>query len=76
MGYDVNTQVLRQDDGSMLCACDEYNSVIVDLSMKTNVPGLFAAGDIRINAPKQVVCAAGDGAAAALQAIAYLDSLH
>lgn len=76
VGYDVNTQVLRQDDGSMLCACDEYNSVIVDLSMKTNIPGLFAAGDIRINAPKQVVCAAGDGATAALQAIAYLDSTH
>lgn len=76
VGYDVNTQVLRQDDGSMLCACDEYNSVIVDLSMKTNISGLFAAGDIRINAPKQVVCAAGDGATAALQAIAYLDSAH
>lgn len=76
VGYDVNTQVLRQDDGSMLCACDEYNSVIVDLSMKTNISGLFAAGDIRINAPKQVVCAAGDGATAALQAIAYLDSTH
>lgn len=76
VGYDVNTQALRQDDGSMLCACDEYNSVIVDLSMKTNIPGLFAAGDIRINAPKQVVCAAGDGATAALQAIAYLDSTH
>lgn len=76
VGYNVNTQVLRQDDGSMLCACDEYNSVIVDLSMKTNIPGLFAAGDIRINAPKQVVCAAGDGATAALQAIAYLDSTH
>lgn len=76
VGYDVNTQVLRQNDGSMLCACDEYNSVIVDLSMKTNISGLFAAGDIRINAPKQVVCAAGDGATAALQAIAYLDSAH
>lgn len=76
VGYDVNTQVLAQDDGSMLCACDEYGSVVVDLSMRTNIPGLFAAGDIRINAPKQVVCAASDGATAALQAIAYLDSVH
>ena len=40
--------------------------------MKTSVPGLFAAGDIRINAPKQVVCAAGDGAPAGIGAIAYL----
>lgn len=76
VGYEVNTQVLKQDNGSMLCASEDNGSIIVDLSMKTNVKGLFAAGDIRINAPKQVVCAAGDGAAAALSAIAYLDSLH
>lgn len=76
VGYDVNTQVIQKDDGTMLCECDEYGSVVVDLSMRTSLKGLFAAGDIRINAPKQVVCAAGDGATAALQAIAYLDSLH
>lgn len=73
VGYDVNTQVLTQDDGKMLCECDEYKSIKVDLSMKTNVPGLFAAGDVRIQAPKQVVCAAGDGATAALSAISYLE---
>jgi thioredoxin reductase (NADPH) len=39
-------------------------------------PGLFAAGDMRESAPKQVVCAAGDGAVAALQAIAYADGHH
>ena len=73
VGYDVNTQILRQPDGTMLCECDEWNSIKVDLSMKTNIPGLFAAGDVRVQAPKQVVCAAGDGATAALQAIAYLE---
>ncbi|WP_264766652.1 hypothetical protein, partial [Moraxella catarrhalis] len=36
------------------------------------VQGLFAAGDIRIFAPKQVVCAASDGATAALSVISYL----
>jgi len=74
VGYDVNTQILKQDNGDMLCECDQYGSIVVDLSMRTNIKGLFAAGDIRINAPKQVVCAAGDGATAALQAISYLDS--
>lgn len=73
-GYEVNNGILIQDDGKMLCECDQNGSIIVDLSMKTNVEGLFAAGDIRIKAPKQVVCAAGDGATAALEAIAYLDS--
>lgn len=73
VGYNVNTATLKQDDGSMLCECDEYGSIKVDLSMKTSVEGLFAAGDVRTLAPKQVVCAAGDGATAALQAIAYLE---
>ncbi|MGZ8546198.1 MAG: thioredoxin-disulfide reductase, partial [Sulfuricurvum sp.] len=47
--------------------------VKVDLSMKTSVTGLYAVGDMRIAAPKQVVSAAGDGAVAALQAISYVD---
>ena len=72
VGYDVNTQVLNQGDGTMLCELDEYGSIKVDISMRTNIKGLFAAGDVRSNAPKQVVCAAGDGACAALQAIAFL----
>ena len=41
--------------------------------MRTSLKGLFAAGDMRIEAPKQVVSAAGDGAVAALQAISYVD---
>lgn len=73
VGYDVNTATLKQEDGSMLCEVDEYGSIKVDLSMKTNIPGLFAAGDVRTQASKQVVCAAADGATAALQAIAYLE---
>ncbi len=70
VGMNVNNDVLMQEDGTTLCALNDYGEVIVDLSMKTSVEGLFAAGDIRILAPKQVVCAASDGATAALQAIA------
>ena len=51
---------------------NDWGQVIVDLSMKTSVAGLFAAGDIRIEAPKQVVSAAGDGSIAALQVISYI----
>jgi thioredoxin reductase (NADPH) len=68
----VNNEVLKQSDGSYLCDVNEYGEVIVDLSMKTSKKGLFAAGDIRIQAPKQVVCAAGDGATAAISTISYL----
>ena len=73
VGYNVNNQVLIQEDGSFLCDMTPWGEVKVDLSMKTSVPGIFAAGDMREQAPKQVVCAAGDGAVAALQAIAYVD---
>ena len=73
VGNNVNNAVLKQDDGSWLCDVNDRGQVIVDLSMRTSTPGLFAAGDLRIEAPKQVVCAAGDGATAALQAIGYVD---
>lgn len=75
VGNDVNNQTLIQEDGSFLCDMNTQGEVIVDISMRTSVAGLFAAGDMRIAAPKQVVCAAGDGAVAALQAIAYVDEL-
>ena len=72
VGRDVLNEPLKQDDGSFLCDTNKSGEVIVDLSMRTSVAGLFAAGDIRIEAPKQVVCAAGDGAIAGIQAISYL----
>ncbi|OQX59904.1 MAG: thioredoxin-disulfide reductase [Helicobacteraceae bacterium 4484_230] len=73
VGNNVNNQVLRQADGSFLCDVNEWGEVVVDISMNTSVPGLYAVGDMRIAAPKQVVSAAGDGAVAALQAISYVD---
>ncbi len=75
VGNDINNQTLIQEDGSFLCDMNDQGQVIVDLSMKTSVAGLFATGDMRIAAPKQVVSAAGDGAVAALSAIAYVDEL-
>jgi thioredoxin reductase (NADPH) len=75
VGNDVNNQTLIQEDGNFLCEMNSAGEVIVDISMKTSVPGLFATGDMRIAAPKQVVSAAGDGAVAALQAITYVDEL-
>jgi thioredoxin reductase (NADPH) len=75
VGNDVNNQTLIQEDGTFLCDMNEQGQVIVDISMKTSVAGLFATGDMRIAAPKQVVSAAGDGAVAALQAISYVDEL-
>jgi thioredoxin reductase (NADPH) len=72
VGNNVNNGVLKQEDGTFLCEVNEQGQVIVDLKMKTSVPGLFCAGDIRIDAPKQVVCAAGDGAIAGMGALEFV----
>ena len=73
VGMNVNNEVLKQEDGSFLCAVNKWGEVEVDLRMRTNIAGLFAAGDVRCEASKQVVCAAGDGATAALSALSYIE---
>lgn len=46
--------------------------IVTDKSGVTNIPGLFAAGDVTDAAEKQVAAAVGEGAAAALSAYDYL----
>ena len=72
VGHDVNNSVLKDENGSFICEVNSQGQIVVDLSMRTSIKGLFVAGDMRIEAPKQVVSAAGDGAVAALQVISYL----
>lgn len=59
---------------------DETGYIITDEEMRTNVPGVFAAGDIRRKSLRQVITAAADGAIAATNAEHYLenefDELH
>ncbi len=44
-----------------------------DQDCKTNIPGVFAAGDVRHSPIKQIVTACADGAVAATAAVAYLE---
>lgn len=46
----------------------------VNVQMETELAGVFAAGDIRADSPRQVVCAASDGATAAMSAERFLSS--
>jgi thioredoxin reductase (NADPH) len=55
-----------------LAAMDDTGHIIVNQWMETNVPGLFAAGDLRNNPARQVISSAGDGATAAIRADQYL----
>ncbi len=55
-----------------LVKLDEQGRIIVDCACRTNVPGLFAAGDVTNGYAEQVLIAVGDGAKAALSAYEYL----
>lgn len=57
-------------------ALDRTGYIVAGEDTKTNLPGVFAAGDTRTKAVRQIVTAAGDGAVAATAAGAYLDALN
>jgi thioredoxin reductase (NADPH) len=58
-----------------LVELDAGGHALVDLQMRTSVPGLFVAGDLRTQAARQLISAAGDGATAAIAAEHYLTEL-
>ncbi|NLK42768.1 MAG: thioredoxin-disulfide reductase [Tissierellia bacterium] len=51
----------------------ENGYIKTDDDMKTNIPGVFAAGDNRVKSLRQVVTATADGAIAAVQAEKYIN---
>ncbi len=51
---------------------DEQGYILTDEDMHTNIPGVYAAGDVRRKSLRQVVTAVADGAVAAVQAEKFL----
>ena len=49
-----------------LVAMDDHGYIITDEDMRTDVPNVYAAGDVRVKKLRQVVTAAADGAIAAV----------
>ncbi len=68
IGHDPNTSFLKG-----FVEFDEAGYVKAGDGLKTSVPGVFAAGEIRGGAVKQLVAACGEGCEAALAAQAYLE---
>ncbi len=66
VGYDANTSFLQDE------LLNEHKEVMVDMEMRTSIPGLFGAGDVRGNSKRQIVMAAADGATAAINAYDYI----
>lgn len=55
---------------------DSYGYIVADETTRTSVPGVFAAGDVRTKALRQVVTAVADGATAIHYAEEYLNELN
>lgn len=51
---------------------DTYGYIVADESTRTSLPGVFAVGDVRTKALRQIVTAVADGAVAAHYAEEYL----
>lgn len=54
---------------------DKVGMVVTDARMATNIPGVYASGDIRSGATMQIASAVGEGATAALSIREYIDEL-
>ena len=67
VGLEPNSEFVRG-----IVKTDNAGHIPVDLWMATDVPGIFAAGDIRQRSASQLVTAAGDGATAATAAFRYI----
>lgn len=68
IGSSPNTELVRG-----MVDLDENGYIITDENMATNIPGVFAAGDIRHKTLRQVITAASDGAIAAYMAEKYIN---
>jgi thioredoxin reductase (NADPH) len=71
IGLTPNTKFLKYTDIEL----DEWDFVKTDLNLMTNIPGVFASGDVRSGATMQIASATGEGATAALNIRKYLESL-
>jgi thioredoxin reductase (NADPH) len=69
VGLKPNTQFLR---GSSI-ELDEQGLIKTNAHLETNMPGVFASGDVRSGATMQIASAVGEGATAALSIREYLD---
>jgi thioredoxin reductase (NADPH) len=67
IGFKPNTDYLKG-----VLPLDKAGYIITNDRMETEIPGIFAAGDIRLNSAQQAITAAGDGATAAIYAEKFI----
>jgi len=67
IGFKPNTDYLKD-----ILPLDAAGYIVTNEKMETEIPGIFAAGDIRRSSIRQVIAAAGDGATAAIYAEKFI----
>lgn len=67
IGFRPNTKYLKG-----ILPLDTTGAIITNSKMETEIPGIFAAGDIRCGSGRQAITAAGDGAVAAINAEKFI----
>ncbi len=70
IGMEPNTDIVRGKIN-----LDERGYIITDEKMRTNIKGVFAAGDCRSGSTGQVAVAVGEGCIAGMETEAYLSSI-
>ncbi len=68
IGYQANTDMFQNTSLKL----NKWNEVVSDEMMKTNIEGVFVAGDLREKRIRQVTTAVADGTIAAVSALDYL----
>lgn len=71
VGYDAITDLYKGQ-----VKMNRLDEILTDTFMQTNIPGVFAAGDVRETVMRQVVTATSDGAVAAFVAGRYLSEIE
>ena len=67
IGFESNSGFLKGQ-----VPMDEFGHINTNIGMETEIPGVYACGDIRVNSDKQLGNAVGDGITAALSAYKYI----
>lgn len=70
LGQTPNSEMFKD-----IIALDKAGYIVADENMRTNLPGVFSAGDINVKPFRQLTTAAADGTIAALMADKYIRSL-
>ena len=71
IGFYPNTELFKEQ-----VPMDQLGRIITDIRMATDVPGVFACGDVRLFSDRQLGTAVGDGITAALSAYRHISEGH